>query len=221
MAATRPRAAFVRRFWEPLVDEMEGPPRDPKTALQEWAQARGLALPDYKLVATSGPDHALQFTVAASVAGHDPATATASSKRTAEAMAAATLLDRLADKAQKRSDFSFLAGAGRAEAQPDVIGNPGAGFVHQDRPQQFDDLGACLQPVAAGTAQRKIFGKGVEPGLDTSRQSTVGRGMIAISSTTNPAASSFAGRRRRRESTTGSGGARRARGGRAPRSARR
>ena len=91
-------SAFVRRFWEPLIDEMEEPPRDPKTALQEWVQARGLALPAYELVATSGPDHAPLFTVAANVAGGDPATATASSKRSAEAKAAAILLDRLAAK---------------------------------------------------------------------------------------------------------------------------
>lgn len=89
-------AGFVRRFWEPLVGEMGGPPSDPKTALQEWAQARGLALPTYELVATSGPDHALSFTIAARLAGHDSATATASSKRIAEARAAALLLDRLA-----------------------------------------------------------------------------------------------------------------------------
>jgi ribonuclease-3 len=88
--------AFVRRFWEPLVDEMEGPPRDPKTELQEWAQARGLALPAYELIATSGPDHAPLFTVAASVAGRDCATAAASSKRAAETRAAAALLERLA-----------------------------------------------------------------------------------------------------------------------------
>ena len=88
-------SSFVRRFWEPLIDEMEEPPRDPKTALQEWAQARGLALPAYELVSTSGPDHSPLFTVAASVAGGDRATATASSKRLAEARAAASLLDRL------------------------------------------------------------------------------------------------------------------------------
>lgn len=87
---------FVRRFWEPLVEEMEGPPRDPKTALQEWAQARGMALPAYELVATSGPAHAPFFTVAACVAGRDRVTATASSKRVAEARAAAALLERLA-----------------------------------------------------------------------------------------------------------------------------
>jgi ribonuclease III len=94
-------ARFVRRFWEPLIDAMEEPPRDPKTALQEWAQARGLGLPRYELVATSGPDHALQFTVAASIAGGDVATATASAKRTAEAGAAAVLLGRLVQEAHK------------------------------------------------------------------------------------------------------------------------
>ena len=88
-------STFVRRFWEPLIDEMEEPPRDPKTALQEWAQARGLALPAYELVATSGPDHAPLFTVQASVVGADPTTATASSKRSAEVKAAAMLLDQL------------------------------------------------------------------------------------------------------------------------------
>ena len=91
-------SAFVRRFWEPLIEEMEEPPRDPKTALQEWVQARGLALPAYELVATSGPDHAPLFTVRANVAGGDPATATASSKRSAETKAAAMLLDHLAVK---------------------------------------------------------------------------------------------------------------------------
>jgi ribonuclease III len=94
-------ARFVRRFWEPRIDAMEGPPHDPKTALQEWAQARGLGLPRYELVATSGPDHALQFTVAASIAGGDVATATASAKRTAEAGAAAALLNRLVQETRK------------------------------------------------------------------------------------------------------------------------
>jgi ribonuclease-3 len=93
-------SAFVRRFWEPIIEEMEEPPRDPKTALQEWAQARGLALPAYELVATNGPDHAPLFTVMASVAGGDSATATASSKRVAEARAAAILLDCLASGQQ-------------------------------------------------------------------------------------------------------------------------
>jgi len=89
-------AGFVLRWWEPLLAEMGGPPRDPKTALQEWAQARSVGLPLYELVATSGPDHAPRFTVAASVAGGGSATATGSSKRTAEAGAAAALLELVA-----------------------------------------------------------------------------------------------------------------------------
>jgi len=89
-------SGFVHRFWEPLIAEMESPPRDPKTTLQEWAQARGLALPVYELVSTSGPHHARLFTMAASVSGRDRATATATSKRIAEARAAAILLERLA-----------------------------------------------------------------------------------------------------------------------------
>ena len=89
-------ADCIRRLWGPLIAAMAEPPRDPKTALQEWAQARGKGLPLYRLVATSGPDHAPLFTVAASVAGGDSATATAASKRTAEAAAAAALLERMA-----------------------------------------------------------------------------------------------------------------------------
>ncbi|MBV8494450.1 MAG: ribonuclease III [Alphaproteobacteria bacterium] len=87
--------AFVERFWIPLIGAMQAPPRDPKTVLQEWTQARGLGLPAYQLTATGGPDHARHFTVAARVAGFDEATATASSKRAAETAAAALLLQRL------------------------------------------------------------------------------------------------------------------------------
>lgn len=85
-------AAFVARWWEPLIEGMERPPRDPKTRLQEWAQARGLGLPAYRLVATEGPDHAPRFTVAARVAQSAEASATAASKRAAETEAAAALL---------------------------------------------------------------------------------------------------------------------------------
>ena len=90
--------AFVERWWGPRLADMERPPRDPKTLLQEWAQGRGLPLPEYRLLGTSGPDHALQFTIAVRVAGHDEASATAASKRTAGTAAAAVLLERLSDR---------------------------------------------------------------------------------------------------------------------------
>jgi ribonuclease III len=87
--------AFIERFWEPLIGEMSAPPSDAKTVLQEWAQARGLPLPAYELVATSGPDHAPHFTVAVRVAGQAETSATAASKRAAETAAAAVLLERM------------------------------------------------------------------------------------------------------------------------------
>jgi len=84
---------FVERWWEPqLVALGAAPPSDPKTALQEWAQARGLPLPSYKTVATEGPAHRRTFTVTVSVEGLEPATATGSSKRMAEAAAAAAAI---------------------------------------------------------------------------------------------------------------------------------
>ena len=88
---------FIQRHWQPLIAEMDGPPRDPKTELQEWAQARGLGLPAYALTGTSGPDHAPHFTVAVRLADFEEASASASSKRAAETGAAAALLERLTD----------------------------------------------------------------------------------------------------------------------------
>lgn len=98
--------AFVERHWEPLIALMEAPPRDPKTTLQEWAQARGLGLPVYELTATSGPDHARHFTVAVRLPGFEEANATASSKRAAETGAAAALLERLATKKSGNSELN-------------------------------------------------------------------------------------------------------------------
>ena len=94
-------AALVQRLWEPLIQEMTAPPRSPKTRLQEWTQARGLGVPDYVLVETSGPDHALRFTMAAKIAGYEPVTATASSKQQAQEQAAARLLEVVAEHAPK------------------------------------------------------------------------------------------------------------------------
>jgi ribonuclease-3 len=88
-AATR----FVERWWQPQFQAMGvAPPRDPKTALQEWAQGRGLPLPLYKTVATEGPAHRRIFTVTVTVEGLEPATATGASKRAAEIAAAALAL---------------------------------------------------------------------------------------------------------------------------------
>lgn len=90
-----PAAALVRRLWEPLLELAPEPPQDPKTGLQEWAQARGLPLPRYREVGRSGPPHEPLFTIEVSVTGHEPASATGRSKRAAERAAAEQLLARV------------------------------------------------------------------------------------------------------------------------------
>ncbi|MBB5220900.1 ribonuclease-3 [Amaricoccus macauensis] len=68
---------------------------DAKTALQEWAQARGLPPPEYVDVSRDGPDHAPVFRVAARLADGRAAEGEASSKRAAQQAAAETLLASL------------------------------------------------------------------------------------------------------------------------------
>jgi ribonuclease-3 len=86
---------MVARLWTPYLDNGAAPPEDPKTALQEWAQARGLPLPEYKIAAQTGPAHAPVFEIELSVQGQAPVRAQAASKRAAEKDAAALMLQRL------------------------------------------------------------------------------------------------------------------------------
>lgn len=87
--------AFIRSTFAAAIDRDERPPQDAKTALQEWAQARGLPLPDYQEVGRSGPDHRPVFEIRVSIVGHPSATASGTSKRIAERQAAGLLLEEL------------------------------------------------------------------------------------------------------------------------------
>ncbi|MCC6305067.1 MAG: ribonuclease III [Rhodobacteraceae bacterium] len=87
--------AVVLRLWGGRVATAQGVRRDPKMALQEWAQGRGDPPPDYVELAREGPDHAPRFTVEARLVGGARAVATAASKRAAEQSAARALLDRI------------------------------------------------------------------------------------------------------------------------------
>ena len=87
--------AAVLTAWGPRLDRVEAAPTDAKTALQEWAQARGQRPPVYVEEGRSGPDHAPVFTVAARLADGSEARAAAPSKRAAQQAAAAALLKRL------------------------------------------------------------------------------------------------------------------------------
>lgn len=72
--------------------------KDAKTRLQEYLQARSLALPEYSVVAVSGPPHKQRFSVQASVPGLVPVAAgIGRSRRMAEQEAANQLLQQLQD----------------------------------------------------------------------------------------------------------------------------
>jgi ribonuclease-3 len=85
---------LVERLWVVRLRATAQPLRDPKTVLQEWAQARGLPTPAYREVARSGPDHNPEFRVAVQLPAFAPAEGLGRSKRAAEQAAAATMLAR-------------------------------------------------------------------------------------------------------------------------------
>ncbi len=87
---------LILRLWGARITDVEEDARDAKTALQEWAQARGLAPPEYVETAREGPDHAPIFTIEAKLENGIVASAQASSKRQAEQAAARTLLSKVA-----------------------------------------------------------------------------------------------------------------------------
>lgn len=78
--------------------------KDPKTLLQEWLQARGRALPEYRLLSAEGPPHRRVFTVECRVAVCGEASvASGPSCKNAEQQAAQKILDRLAEEAGRQS----------------------------------------------------------------------------------------------------------------------
>jgi len=85
---------FVRRAWDSAMIGQTDPPQDAKTGLQEWAQARGLDLPEYKVAAREGPPHDPVFLITVAVADH-VGDGRAGSKRAAEQLAAENLLGKL------------------------------------------------------------------------------------------------------------------------------
>jgi ribonuclease-3 len=85
----------ILTLWGADIEIRQKPPRDAKTGLQEWAQAKGLGLPTYTLISRDGPDHAPLFEIEVCVEGHPPTKSKGSSRRKAEKQAAAMLLTHL------------------------------------------------------------------------------------------------------------------------------
>ena len=86
---------LIVRFWKERMLKPLRPLRDPKTMLQEWAQARGLPTPAYRELARTGPHHDPEFRVAVVLPDRPPAEGLGNSKRAAEQAAAAAMLTRV------------------------------------------------------------------------------------------------------------------------------
>ncbi|GBF57247.1 ribonuclease 3 [Candidatus Phycosocius bacilliformis] len=83
--------ALFDLVWQTGLSSEEGGHRNPKNALQEWAQKRGLPAPIYEVVSREGPDHAPNFVIEVQVGPHI-ARAEGTSKQNAERAAAQYLL---------------------------------------------------------------------------------------------------------------------------------
>jgi ribonuclease-3 len=92
---------LIVRFWKERMLKPLRPLRDPKTMLQEWAQARGLPTPAYRELARTGPHHDPEFRVAVVLPDRPPAEGMGNSKRAAEQAAAAAMLTRVGVAADK------------------------------------------------------------------------------------------------------------------------
>lgn len=88
----------ILSLWGDRIITVKADARDAKTAVQEWAQARGMAPPIYSEIARSGPDHAPIFTIEAALADGRATRAEAASKRAAEQAAAIALLELIEDR---------------------------------------------------------------------------------------------------------------------------
>ncbi|MCL6580554.1 MAG: ribonuclease III [Firmicutes bacterium] len=94
-AGIREAQRFVRRHLGPTLERAATRPAlDPKTALQECAQAAGLAV-SYRLVRTSGPDHLRVFEVECLVDGTPCGVGSGRTKKEAEQAAALRALEAL------------------------------------------------------------------------------------------------------------------------------
>ena len=85
---------FIFKYWMPIISQMESPPKNVKSTLQEWAQQRSLPIPQYKLLDASGPPHSPVFRIELSLNGFIPVVVKAKNKRAGEQMAAKLMLEQ-------------------------------------------------------------------------------------------------------------------------------
>jgi len=87
--------AFVNPILNDAQDYILDEIQDPKSRLQEWAQAEKLGTPQYVTVAARGPDHAKEFEVEVRIQGAAYGRGHGTSKQVAARIAAQTALEAM------------------------------------------------------------------------------------------------------------------------------
>lgn len=87
--------AFVNPILDDVQDYILDEIQDPKSRLQEWAQAEKIGTPQYVTVAARGPDHAKEFEVEVRIQGTTYGRGHGTSKGVAARIAAQTALEAL------------------------------------------------------------------------------------------------------------------------------
>lgn len=93
--------AFIQRLYQSALESsrIDASLKDPKTQLQEWLQARGMSLPIYQVIETSGQPHNQIFIVSCQIENMpDAVHGQGSSRRKAEQEAAKLMLTKLTGK---------------------------------------------------------------------------------------------------------------------------
>ena len=85
----------ILKLWGDRIHTAQSRAIDPKSTLQEWAQARALPTPTYTDISRTGPDHQPVFVVQASLSNGHTALGEAASKKAAQVQAASALLTKL------------------------------------------------------------------------------------------------------------------------------
>lgn len=89
-----PVTDLIYRFWAPLIKEMHKVPKDSKSSLQEWSQARKKGTPVYRVLEQKGPDHAPHFKIEVVIQDYPPIVGEGASKRQGEQDAAQKFLQQ-------------------------------------------------------------------------------------------------------------------------------
>ena len=81
-------------LWKSRLTKSDAPPKDNKSLLQEWTQSRGLGIPKYEHVATTGLAHEPQFEMSLTIKDLT-VTALGKTRKIAEQEVAKVMLQRL------------------------------------------------------------------------------------------------------------------------------